>query len=90
MVIMSRSTFLQRLCKEAAEVLKLDAPYEDCILKLFRADGTIVLSQLIKNSYGLKPWTIERYMGLLQQSVSQVKLGVGQRIIGISTWSEPK
>ena len=65
------------VCREAAEVLKLEAPHEDCILRLFRTDGTIVSNQVIKTSSGLKAWNIERYLGLLQRSASQVKLGVG-------------
>lgn len=66
------------VCKEAAETLQIHTPYEGCSLQMFRADGTVVSNRLIKTVHGLeKPWTIERYMGLLQRSASQVKLGVG-------------
>ena len=58
------------VCREAADVFKLEAPHEDCILRLFRIDGTIVLNQVIKTPSGLKAWNIERFLGLLQWSAS--------------------
>ena len=65
------------VCREAAETFHMVAPYEGCSLKLFRVDGTVVSNRPIKTAFGLQPWTIDRYMSLLQRSVSQVKLGVG-------------
>ena len=62
-MITSRSVFLPKLTgavrREAAEVFKLEAPDEDCILRLFRTDGTIVSNRVIKTSSGLKAWNIE-------------------------------
>ena len=84
MVTMLKSVFLQMpaiaqcVKKEAAETLQIHTPYEGCSLRMFRADGIVVSNRLIKTVHGLKkPWTIERYMGLLQRSASQVKLGAG-------------
>ena len=55
----------------------MEPPYSGCTLKIFRADGTVVSNRPVKTVFGLKPWTIDRYMSLLHRSVSQVKLGVG-------------
>lgn len=42
------------LCREAAKTLQIIALYEECSLKLFRVDGTVVSDCPIKTAFGLK------------------------------------
>ena len=65
------------VCHEAAEALQIKSPCDGCSLRLFLVDGTVVSNRPIKTAFGLRVWTIERYLNLLQCSVSQIKLGIG-------------
>ena len=72
-VRMRRTLHYSSFAAEALEALNFEDEEGDGEPTIFRVDGTVVPEEAINDL----PWTIGRYLKLIQKTPAQLKLGVG-------------
>ena len=76
-VMVRRNADYDAVARQAATTLELKDEDDSAELCLFRVDGTIIPRGCVDVGGNQKEWTLERYLGSIGRTASQLKLGVG-------------